>query len=84
MGEWKWRHPVNLDNTVYSKIEGIARIRNITVEEWVHEALRKAIYECPEAVEAKLKAIEKTSEHNCPEADIEQMLKEIEAGYCSL
>ena len=75
--DWKKQYQVCLDPTVYAKIEGIARIREVTVEEWVDEALRKAVGDSPEAVEAKLRAIREASKHNFPIADIEEMIREI-------
>ena len=73
-----------LDHLVYAKIKGIARIREMTVEEWVNETLRKAVREAPEATEAMLQAIREAGKVNAPTADIEQMLREIESGYNSL
>ena len=70
-----------LNHLVYAKITGIARIREMTVEEWVNETLRKAVREAPEATEAMLRAVREAGEVNAPTADIEQMLQEIEAGY---
>ena len=75
--DWKKPYQVYLDPTVYAKINGIARIREMTIEEWVDEALRKAVGDSPEAVEAKLQAISEASKHNFPTADIEEMIREI-------
>ena len=75
--DWKKQYQVCLDPTIYAKIEGIARIREMTVEEWVDEALRKAVGDSPEAVEAKLQAIREASKHNFPIADIEEIIREI-------
>ncbi len=75
--DWKKQYQVYLDPTIYAKIKGIARIREMTVEEWVDEALRKAVGDSPEAVEAKLQAIREASKHNFPITDIEEMIREI-------
>ncbi len=79
--DWKKQYQVYLCPTVYAKIKGISKIRQITVEEWIDETLRKAVREAPEATEAMLQAIKEAAEFNGPTADIEQMLKEIESGY---
>lgn len=82
--DWRTQYQVCLDHLVYAKIKGIARIREMTVEEWVNETLRKAVREAPEATEAMLQAIREAAKVNAPTADIEQMLREIESGYNSL
>ena len=75
--DWKKPYQVYLDPTVYAKVKGIARIREMTIEEWVDEALRKAVGNSPEAVEAKLQAIREASKHNFPIEDVEEMIREI-------
>ena len=75
--DWKKQYQVCLDPTVYAKINGIARIKNMTVEEWVDQALRNAIGDSPEAVEAKLQAIHKASQYQFPMDLIEEMVREI-------
>ena len=82
--EWRTQRQVCLDHLVYAKIKGIARIQEMTVEEWVNETLRKAVREAPEATEAMLEAINRPGNPDIPSPDIEQMLREIEAGYNSL
>ena len=82
--DWRTQHQVRLDHLVYAKIKGIARIREMTIEEWVDETLRKAVREAPEATEAMLEAINRPGNPDIPSPDIEQMLREIEAGYNSL
>ncbi len=52
----------------------------MTVAEWVRQALRRAKGDHPGVVEAKLRAIDDASQHEYPTADIEDMLREIEAG----
>ena len=76
--DWKKQYQVCLDPRVYAKIEGIARIREMTVEEWVDEALRKAAGDSPEAVEARLQAIQEiASRYQFPMEEIEEMVQEI-------
>ncbi len=79
--DWKKPYQVYLCPTVYAKAERISKIRNMTVEEWIDETLRKAVREAPEATEAMLQAISEAAKFNGPTADIDQMLKEIESGY---
>ena len=52
----------------------------MTVAEWVRQALRQARADHPGTVEAKLRAIADASRHEFPTADIDDMLKDIEAG----
>ena len=77
--DWKKQYQVYLDPTVYAKIKGIARIREMTVEEWVNEALRKAVGDSPEAVEAKLQAIREAATNDHPVWLVEGMLREFES-----
>ena len=81
MEEWKDKYPVLLDHLIYAKAKGIAKVKGVTVEEWVNESLRKAVKEAPEANEAFLQAIRRASEVYAPTADIDQMIREIESGY---
>ena len=76
--DWKKQYQVCLDPTVYAKVKGIARIREMTIEEWVDEALRKAVGDSLEAVEAKVQAIlEISSKYQFPMDEIEEMVREI-------
>ena len=76
--DWKTQYQVCLDPTVYEKIKCIARIREITIKECVDEALRKAVGDSPEAVEAKVQAIlEISSKYQFPMDEIEEMVREI-------
>lgn len=81
MAGWKDKYPVPIDHLIYVKVERIARIKGMSIEEWVNESLRKAVVEAPEAVEAMRQVIYEAGKVNAPTADIEQMLKEIESGY---
>jgi hypothetical protein len=83
MDEWKERYLVSLEPLVYEKVKGISRIKGVTIEEWVNENLRRAVKEAPEATEAMLQAIREPPVGDMPEVDIEQMLREIDAGYLS-
>ena len=69
-----------LDEDEHTKIQRIARRQRVTVTEWVREALRKAVIEHRNTVAAKLRAIDDASLHRFPTADIDAMLREIDAG----
>ena len=77
------RLQVLLDEEEYREIQGVARRHRVTVAEWVRQALRKARSDDPGTVDSKLRAIADASRHRFPTADIEIMLKEIEAGQMS-
>ena len=81
MEDWKEEHRILLDPLIYAKVKGIAKVKGVTIEEWVNESLRHAVKEAPEAREALLRSIHKAPKGDMPEVDIEQMLKEIESGY---
>lgn len=70
---------VALDPLVYAKVKGIARIKGMTIEEWVNESLRDAVREAPEATEAVLESIRKAGEVNAPVWIVEGMLQEFES-----
>jgi len=65
-----------------TEIQRLARRERITVGEWVRRVLRDARQQKPSNdPEAKLKAIRRGVEFSFPTADIEEMNREIEAGY---
>ena len=74
------RLQVLLDPEEYREIQGTARRQRMTVAEWVRQALRKARSDSPITVEAKLRAVADASRYQFPTADIDVMLREIEAG----
>ncbi len=63
------------DEDKYRDIQGVARRQRVTVAEWAHQARSNHT----ETIDAKLRAIAKASRHEFPTADIEVMLREIEA-----
>jgi hypothetical protein len=77
------RLQVVLKDPEYREIQRAARSRNLTVSEWVRQALdllRRS--EASGSVEKKLAAIRAAAQVNAgPAVDIEQMLEEIEQGY---
>ena len=74
------RLEVLLDEEEYKEIQRAARRQRLTLAEWVRQALRQATRGHPGTVEAKLRVIADASRHDFPTADIEVMLREIEAG----
>ena len=74
------RLQVLLDEEEYKEIQGVARRHRVTLAEWVRQALRQARSDHPGTVDAKLRVIAEASRHEFPTADIEVMLREIEAG----
>ena len=79
MTDWKEEHKVLLDPLVYAKVKGIAKVKGVTIEEWVNESLREAVREAPEAAEARMQAIRQASECNAPAWIVEGMLREFES-----
>ena len=81
MTDWKEDSKVLLDPLVYAKVKGIAKVKGVTIEEWVNESLRKAVDDSPEAIEARLQAIQEiASRYQFPMEEIEEMVQEIHGG----
>ena len=74
------RLQVLFDETEFMEIQESARRCRMTVAEWVRQALRRARHEHPAAVDAKLAAVAEAASHEYPTADIDVMLREIDAG----
>ena len=72
------RLQVLFDEEEYREIQASARRSRVTVAEWVRQTLRQARHDHPATVEAKLAAV--AASHEFPTADIDVMLREIEAG----
>lgn len=78
------RLQVILKDGEYREIQRAARLRHMTIAEWVRRALELARRSEPEnSVSKKLEALRAATRHNFPTADIDQMLREIEQGYLS-
>ena len=76
------RLQVILDDKEHREIQRIAQAKQMTVAEWVRQTLRAARRgESTGDTARKLEAIQTAARHSAPTADIDQMLKEIEAGY---
>lgn len=69
-----------MDPEEYREIRGTARRQRITVVEWVRQALRKVRSGSSLTIEAKLRAVAEASRYQFPTADIDVMLRQIEAG----
>lgn len=68
----------------YRDIQRAARLRRMTIAEWVRQALVKARASEPgREVAFKLDVIRTAARMDFPTADINQMLDEIERGYLS-
>ena len=72
---------IALNDYEYAHLERIATRRNITVEQWIEELIRRDIADYRRRSENIRMIIEEAAQHDFPTADIEQMLKEIESGY---
>jgi hypothetical protein len=76
------RLQVLLKDPEYREIQKAARAREMSVAEWVRQALRAVRRSEPSGgVAKKLQAIRAAVRYDFPTADIEQMLEEIERGY---
>ncbi len=75
------RLQVLFDDVEYQEIQASARRSRMTVAEWVRQALRQARNDRPSSVESRLAAVAEAASHEFPTADIDAMLREIEAGH---
>ena len=76
------RLQVILQDPEYREIQRVARSRNMSIAEWVRQALDLARREEPtRSMGKKLEAIRRAARCEYPSGDIDRMLAEIEAGY---
>jgi hypothetical protein len=76
------RLQVILQDPEYREVQRAARARQMSIAEWVRQALAHARRREPQGdVEKKLAAIRAAVKHEFPAGDIETMLAEIEQGY---
>ena len=76
------RLQVILQDPEYREIQRVARSRQMSIAEWVRQALVLARRREPLGdVEKKLAAIRAAARHESPTSDIDTMLAEIERGY---
>jgi hypothetical protein len=78
------RLQVIVQDPEYREIQRAARLRRMSVAEWVRQALVQARRREPSReVSSKLEVIRAAARMGFPSADIDQMLEEIEQGYGS-
>lgn len=76
------RLQVLLKDPEYREIRRMARLRRMSIAEWVRQALELARRREPVAdTSRKLEVVRAAVRHNGPTGDIDQMLAEIESGY---
>lgn len=76
------RLQVILKDPEYREIQRAARSRNMSLAEWVRQALQSARHQEPDGdMSKKLESIRLAVQYEFPSADIDHMLAEIEAGY---
>jgi hypothetical protein len=76
------RLQVILQDPEYREVQRAARARQMSIAEWVRQALAHARRREPQGdVEKKLATIRAAVKHEFPTGDIETMLAEIEQGY---
>lgn len=78
------RLQVIVQDPEYRDIQRAARLRRMSIAEWVRQALVQARRSEPSReVASKLEAIRAAARMDFPTADIDRMLEEIERGYGS-
>jgi len=78
------RLQVIVQDPEYRDIQRAARLRRMSIAEWVRQALVQARRREPSReVAAKLDVIRAAARMDFPTADIDRMLEEIERGYGS-
>jgi hypothetical protein len=76
------RLQVILKDPEYREIQNAARSRNMSIAEWVRQALSQVRRSEPSgSAGKKIEAIRAAARFEFPTADIDQMLAEIERGY---
>lgn len=76
------RLQVILEDEEYREIRSVARRARLSVSEWVRQALRAARREVSGGDPGrKLEAVRAAVAYEFPTADMDRMLREIEAGY---
>ena len=76
------RLQVILQDPEYREIQRVARARNMSIAEWVRQALAAARrYEPLGDSGKKLDVIREAARQEFPTADIDEMLAQIERGY---
>ena len=76
------RLQVILQDQEYREVQRAARLRHMSIAEWVRQALAFARRQEPTGnISKKLESIRVAAQHKFPAGDIDSMLAEIEAGY---
>lgn len=76
------RLQVIFQDAQYKAIQRAARSRQMSLAEWVRQALdRQRNREPVDSVNSKLEVLRNSAKFEFPTCDIEQMLAEIEKGY---
>ena len=76
------RLQVIVQDPEYRDIQRAARLRRMSIAEWVRQALVQARRSEPSReVASKIEVIRAAARMDFPTADIDQMLREIEQGY---
>lgn len=76
------RLQVLLEDPEWREIQRAARLRRLTIAEWVRQALRSARKQQPTGdLDRKLASVKAAARHSFPSGDVAQMLDEIERGY---
>jgi hypothetical protein len=76
------RLQVILKDPDYREVQRMARARNLSIAEWVRQALELARRREPmSGAGKKLEVIRAAARHDYPVGDIDRMLAEIERGY---
>ncbi len=77
------RLQILLQDREYRDIRRIARVRRMSIAEWVRQALAAALRrEPPRDVGKKLRAVRAAARHSYPTADTNDMLAQIQSGSC--
>ncbi len=76
------RLQVIVQDPEYREIQRAARSRQMSIAEWVRQALQSARRQEPTgSIGKKLESIRMAAQYEFPAGDIDRMLAEIEAGY---
>jgi hypothetical protein len=76
------RLQVIVQDPEYRDIQRAARLRRMSIAEWVRQALVQALRREPSReVASKMEVIRAAARMDFPTADIDKMLEEIERGY---
>ena len=76
------RLQVMMDDDDLREIKEMARLKNMSVAEWVRDALHAAKQNMPTGeTQRKIEAIRAAVKYDFPTSDIDQMIGEIEKGY---